>query len=462
MKLLFIYPSAGFYLSPDIAGPNAFLPPLGLLYIAKMAELQGHSVEIIDYGAEKFEEIALQRAINSSDAIGMTIFSERKDLENSTVLAKKIKQFSPDIPLILGGPHCFLFPEQALRDHNADIAVSSEGEFIIGPITEALEGKRSLSSIPGLTFKQNGKIHTTKSSEQIMNLDTIPFPSRHLVQKYKYGYMFGTKTMKGKVTSLISSRGCPNRCIFCQICYFEKYRRRSVANTNQEIDELVLKGYNSIAFADDNFLADKKRAEQIMDHIIQQRYDLSLWILDTRVDSADRKLYQKMRDAGVKMVSFGIESGNQDILDFYNKKITIEQIRKAVELSKEMGFIIDANFILGAPTETKKQINNTIMFAKSLPINHALFNHLEYNAGTPLWEQAVKQGKINREEYSVKSDKQRGLALYDAKEIDEFCKKANFSFYFNPRYLIREIIFALRNNNPLILQLTLNKFFKKF
>jgi anaerobic magnesium-protoporphyrin IX monomethyl ester cyclase len=462
MKLLFIFPSTGFHLAPDIRGPNAFLPPLGLLYLAKMVEQQGHSVEIIDYNAEKFDESTLERATRSSDAIGMTILSQQKEFKNSIMLAKKIKQFSPDIPLILGGPHCFLFPEQALRDHNADICVRSEGEFIIGPITEALEGKRPLSSIPGLTFKQNGKIHTTKSSEQITNLDTIPFPSRHLVQKYEYGYMFGTKTMKGKATSLISSRGCPNRCTFCQLSGFVKYRRRSAANTNQEIDELALAGYNSIAFADDNFLADKKRAEQIMDHIIRQQYDLSLWILDTRVDSADRKLYQKMRDAGVKIISFGIESGNQDVLDFYNKKITIEQIRNAVKLSKEMGFIIDANFILGAPTETKKQIKNTIRFAKSLPIDHVLFNHLEYNAGTPLWDQAVQQGKIKPEECSVKSDKQRGLALCDTKEIDEFCENAYFSFYFNPRYLIREIKFALRNHNPTVLQLGLSRFFKKF
>jgi anaerobic magnesium-protoporphyrin IX monomethyl ester cyclase len=392
----------------------------------------------------------------------MTISSEQKEFENSVALAKKIKQFSPDIPLILGGPHCFLFPEQALRDHNADISVRGEGEFIIGPITEALEGKRPLSSIPELTFKQNGKIHTTKSNEQIMNLDTIPFPSRHLVQKYEYGYMFGTKAMRGKATSLISSRGCPNRCTFCQLSRFVKYRRRSAANTTQEIDELVLAGYNSIAFVDDNFLADKKRAEQIMDHIIQQRYDLSLWVLDTRVDSADRKLYQKMRDAGVEIISFGIESGNQDILDFYNKKITIEQIRKAVQLSKEMGFIVDGNFILGAPTETKKQIKNTIRFAKALSIDHVLFSHLCYDKGTPLWDQAVQQGKINPEEFSVKSDKRRGLALYDTKEIDEFCKKAYFSFYFNPRYLIREINFALRNHNLLVLQLALNRLFKKF
>ncbi|MCX6662841.1 MAG: radical SAM protein [Euryarchaeota archaeon] len=465
MKLLCIFPSTGrFYISSNIHNkqPNAFLPPLGLLYLARMVELQGHSVEIIDYNAESFDDTTIQKAVHSADAIGMTIFSEPREFQNSITIANKIRQFSPDIPIIVGGPHCMFFPEQTLRDHHADICVQGEGEYIIGPLLEALEGKGELSSIPGLIFQQNGEIHKTKSNEQIMNLDNLPFPSRHLVKKYEYGYIYGKKTMKGKVTSLISSRGCPNRCTFCQITCFTHYRARSATNSIKEIDELVLAGYNSIAFADDNFLADKKKAEYIMDHIIKQQYDISLWILDTRIDSADKKLYQKMRDAGVELISFGIESGNQEILDLYNKKITIEQVRKTVKLSKEMGFLLDVNFILGAPIETKKQMENTIRFAKSLSIDHVLFNHLQYLAGTPLWKQAVKQGKINPEESTVKSDKRRGLALYDSKEIDNFCRNAYFSFYSNPRYWIREINYALRNHDPRILQLGLRRFFKIF
>jgi anaerobic magnesium-protoporphyrin IX monomethyl ester cyclase len=465
MKLLCIFPSTGrFYISSNIHNkqPNAFLPPLGLLYLARMAELQGHSVEIIDYNAESFDATAIQRAIQSADAIGMTIFSEPREFQNSITIANTIRQFSSDIPIIVGGPHCMFFPEQTLHDHHADICVQGEGEYIIGPLLDALEGKGELSSIPGLIYQKNGKIHKTKSNEQIQDLDSLPFPSRHLVKKYEYGYIYGKKTMKGKVASLISSRGCPNRCSFCQITCFIRYRTRSATNTNKEIDELVSAGYDSIAFADDNFLADKKKAESIMDHIIKQRYDISMWILDTRIDSADKKLYRKMRDAGVELISFGIESGNQEILDLYNKKITIEQVRKTIKLSKDLGFLLDVNFILGAPHETKKQMENTVRFAKSLSIDHVVFYHLQYLAGTLLWNQAVQQGKINPEESTVKSDKQRGLALYDAKEIDNFCRNAYFSFYSNPRYWIRQINYALRNQDPRILQLGLRRFFKIF
>jgi len=458
MKLLFIYPSARkTFVKTALYSPiNAFVPPLGLLYLARMVEQQGHTVEVIDFNAEKFNEASFQRAILSSDAVGMTLLSKPKEIENSIAIAQKIHQLDSDIPLILGGPHCNFFPEQALRDHHADVCVQGEGEYIIGPLVEVLEGKRNPSSIPGLVYRQNDTIYKNELQPPIMDLDQLPYPSRHLVSKYEYGYIFGTKIMDGKVTSLISSRGCPYRCTFCQLSSpLRKFRTRSVTNTVQEIDELVYSGYNSIAFADDNFLADKKRVEQIMDHIIQQRYDLKLWILDTRVDSADKNVYEKMRDAGVELISFGIESGNQDILDFYNKKITLEGIRKAIKLSKEMGFVVDANFILGAPFETKKHFNKTIEFAKSLPLDHVTFGQLVYLIGTPLWDDAVKKVKLDRDDPWLLSDGRKGLALYDSSEIQKYCKKGFYSFCLNPRYWFREIYYALSHQNLTFIKLGL-------
>lgn len=156
MKILLIFPTTGkFYLDPDVKSPpSAFVPPLGLLYLGKMMELSGHSVEVIDYNAEAFNENTLQKALHSSDAVGMTVFSQPEDLETSIKIANKIKEYDPDIPLLLGGPHCNFFPEQSLRTHHADICVKGEGEYIIGPVIEALEGKQSLSSIPGLVYRE--------------------------------------------------------------------------------------------------------------------------------------------------------------------------------------------------------------------------------------------------------------------------------------------------------------------
>jgi anaerobic magnesium-protoporphyrin IX monomethyl ester cyclase len=458
MKVLFIFPGpGGFELAPKLRiSTGAFLPPLGLLYLAKILELQGHTVKVIDCNTEEYNDELFRSAIQSSDAVGMTIYSGPANLEKSLFLAKKIRQFAPAIPFIIGGPHCTIVPENALRDHDADIAVCGEAENIITPIIESLEGKRSLSSVPGLIYREKDKIHRTKANQQILELDPLPFPSRHLVEKNIYGYVYGTKLIKGKVASLIGSRGCPHRCTFCQVSSFlPKYRTRSSQNIIQEIDEIVSTGYNAIAFVDENFIVDKKKVETIMDHIIRQRYDLTLWVMDTRVDSADRQLYEKMRDAGVTNIFFGIESGNQEVLDFYNKKFTLAQVRDAVHLSKEMGFLVGGNFIIGAPIETKKHIQDTILFAKSLPLDTVIFNHFAYPWGSPIWHEVVKQGKINPNEFLVISDSKRGLAKFSANEIDDFCMKAYRNFFFNPHYWYREISYSISHRDFTVLDLGL-------
>jgi len=458
MKVLLIYPgSTVFEVAPDVnISTGAFLPPLGLLYLGKMLEIQGHNVEIIDCNTEGFTDESLQKAVHSSDAVGMTIYSGEKNLEHSLQLAKKIRQCDPDIPFLLGGPHCMIVPEQALHDHAADIAVCGEAEYLINPLIDAIEGKRSLSSVPGIFYKQNGKIQKTKANQQIQDLDALPYPSHHLVKKNTYGYVYGTKLIPGKVASLIGSRGCPHRCTFCQVSTFlPKYRGRSAQNIIQEIDELVSDGYNAIAFVDENFLVEKKKVETVMEHIIQQRYDLTLWVMDTRVDSADRQLYEKMRDAGVTNIFFGIESGNQEVLNYYNKKFTLDQVRYAVQLSKKMGFLVGGNFIIGAPIETKKHIQDTITFAKSLPLDTVIFNHFAYPWGAPIWRQAVEQGKINPDEFLVLSDAKRGLAQFDSKTIDDYCMRAYRNFFFNPRYWFRELSHVISHRDPTILDLGL-------
>jgi len=151
---------------------------------------------------------------------------------------------------------------------------------------------------------------------------------------------------------LLTSKGCPFRCRFCSrysnIIPEWGFRQRSVENVVKEIQELDEK-YRSIRIDDDSFLADNKRAHKIFDKLLEIGTNIDLLIEGARVDSADKDLYKKMKKTGVTLISYGIESGNQDVLDFYNKKTTLQQIRKAICLSREMDFFTSASFILGAP-----------------------------------------------------------------------------------------------------------------
>jgi radical SAM superfamily enzyme YgiQ (UPF0313 family) len=222
-----------------------------------------------------------------------------------------------------------------------------------------------------------------------------------------------------------------------------------------EIDEVVRSGYTSIMFADDNFLMNKKKTEEIMDHIINEGYDLRLWILNARVDSADPTLYAKLQKAGVEHIIFGVESGDQEVLDFYNKKITLAQIREAVTLSHKVGIFTDANFILGAPIETKRHIRNTVRFAQSIPLDNAFFYTLAYMAKSPLWEDAVRQGKIDPQVEGVFADRARGLGNFTQHELETFGHQAYLAFLLNPVHVLREVRYALTHHNSRYLQLGL-------
>jgi radical SAM superfamily enzyme YgiQ (UPF0313 family) len=364
MKFLFIYaPLQKLELGPK---KNIYIkkggraPPLGILYLGKVLENNGYDVEVIDlHQCEEMSDQSFEKKIRSVDAVGMTIYSGRS-LETTTRLGKLIKELDPNLPLVIGGPHLCFRPESVLMDHNADICVIREAAHTITPLLEDLESKRKLSSIPGIYYKENNKIKKNKPTELIQDLDSLAFPARHLVEKYDYGYVVGTRFSKGKTTSIVTSRGCAYGCRFCALHYVVPgFRKRSIENIKLEIDEIIEQGYKTLIFHDDNFLQNKKEAIQMMDYFIEKDADLQLWIEQARVDSADRELYKKMRKAGVDTIYFGIESGNQDVLDYYNKRITIPQIKKAVKLSKEMGFIVSGSFIFGAPIETIEHLDNT-------------------------------------------------------------------------------------------------------
>jgi anaerobic magnesium-protoporphyrin IX monomethyl ester cyclase len=430
--------------SKKFLSTGAFLPPLGILYLGQMLENHGHTVEVIDCSAQTVDLNTLKKAVHSHDVIGITIYSELKELNNSITLSHLIKEIDPHFPIIIGGPHCSYFPIQAIKEHHADICVQGHAELVINPIIKGLEGKRKLSTIPGIVFKEGNRIRRTKPPEKIKNLDVLPFPARHLVEQYKYGTVMGIKMAKGKTTSVITSRGCPYNCRFCGIhTHVPHYQSRSITNITTELEKIIDEGYTTIDFVDDNFLVQKKKVEKIMDFIKQKDADVKLWIADARADAADKNLYKKMKEAGVELINYGIESGNQDVLDFYNKKLTLSQIRDTVYLSKEMGFFTGANFILGAPFETKKHINNTIKFAKSLPLDYATFYILGYIIGSDLRKEAEKDGKIKPDEIRVCADSRRGLGNFTEEELLGYTMKAYKEFFYNPYLWLRELRFTL-------------------
>lgn len=412
-----------------------FSPPLYLLYIASSLEKEGHKVELIDVTCEKDSEGKIQQVLPSIDAAVITVLTGNQ--EESASLARFIRNNRPDIHIIIHGLFCTIHPVRALKDvPSANICIQGEGEHIIIKIVEAMNGKRLLSEIPGVYYWENNQIKAGKKSRKIKELDSLPFPARHLVKRYNYGMVNGIHFCRPRFTSILTSRGCPYGCRFCANQFKNgPYRQRSSENVLHEFHE-IQDEYGSVMIEDDNFLADTRRVHKIMDGLINDDSELELLIAGVRVDSVDRELYRKMAKAGVKFISFGIESGNQDVLDYYHKRITLSQIRKAVDLAREMNIITWGNFIFGAPFETKKHLKNTVKFSLSLSLDMAFYRQLAYQRGSAMWEEAVKNGLIEEDSYFCYAGSGKTATNFTADELSDYCRWTFKRFYYRPTYLL--------------------------
>jgi anaerobic magnesium-protoporphyrin IX monomethyl ester cyclase len=423
-------------------------PPLGLLYLGAILEKDGHEVEVLDYHMEDLSKEKLKNAMASSDAVGMTIYTfDQKAAED---ISKTIKELDSDIPFLIGGPHCIFNQKKSLSDFpQADICVAGEGEDVILDLVKYLQGQKKLEDINGVYYKENGSIKSGKPIQIIENLDKVPFPARHLVEKYEYGDLPFGYHMK-KMTAMLTSRGCPFNCRFCSrydtIIPGFKFRQRSAENVLQELVEISEK-YKSINIVDENFLVDKKRAHKIFDELNKMGKELEIGIHGARVDAADKDLYKKMKKAGVKYLYFGLESGNQDVLDFYHKRTTLPQIKNAIKLSKKFNFITIGNFILGAPIETKEHLERTIKFACSLPLDIAGFGPLIYIKGSQLWDEAVKSKKITEDVSLIFAGSEDGLGKLSREEIFKYINLGYKRFYYRPSYLLGQMYRGVTRND---------------
>jgi len=283
----------------------------------------------------------------------------------------------------------------------------------------------------------------------IEDLDSIPFPSRNLVRNYNYGKEYNPKIKKGEFTSIVTSRGCPYRCKFCSrnSVSMKKYRTRSIENVLLEIKELYKQGYKYIAFEDDSFITNVNKVNELFKSIIKEKINIRFIITAARVDAINKELFLNMKKAGVTHLQFGFESGNQDVLDFYNKNTTIQGIIDAVNLSNKIGFFTIGTFILGAPIETEKHFKRTINFAKSLTLDSVSFLPLKYVTGSDLWCEAVNKNKISETDYIVKAGSENNLSFFTQKEIENYCTKANREYYLRPKFILGLLKKSLKNND---------------
>lgn len=424
--------------------PQAY-PPLGLLYIGAVLIKNNHQVRLLDPDAEDCFGEKLRSFIKeyTPELIGIT--ASTSIIKEALRIAKISKSIYPKVPIVIGGIHPTISPKETLENEYVDFIIIGEAEITVVEFVDALEKGKDLSKIDGIGYKRNGEIHLNKRRELIKDLDSIPFPDRDLL-KNPSAYV-PPDAQKTPVTSLITTRGCFGACTYCQTknIFGRKLRSRSVENVIDEIKYCIKKyGIKEFHFADDNFVEDKKRVLDFCREV--RKLDIKpnfVFFNGLRADNVDEEILRALKSIGVLTVGYGVESGNQEILNRIKKGIKLDTYRKAYKLSKKMGFQTWGFFMIGLPGETAKTIRDTINFAKELDPDFAKFLILKPFPGSEVFEELHSQNLIfnyDYELYGVYTRPVHRLPSLTAEEIFKWQKKAYREFYFRPKKLLQHVL----------------------
>lgn len=361
-------------------------------------------VEIIDaYTADMTPQVFMNTLRSlQPDIVGITIPMDQFSATGH-LAAKLIKSISPNIKTILGGVYATVNPEIAVEDEYVDYVVIGEGEYVIRDLIHFLMGNGSLPS-RGICYKTGDNIVNTGRAELIKDLDALPLPAYHLIDFEAYSNSAPRKSVDSPsllpYARIITSRGCPHQCVFCQVETIagRKFRPRSPEHIIKEIAWLK-ETYNiqSIIFDDDNLLANRKRAKAIFKGMIEQNLSMPWKSIATAVFRLDEELIELMRLSGCQYICIAIESGSERVLkNIIKKPVKYEHAKKMVEVAQKHGIFVSANFIIGFPTERWAEIRKTIKFAEDLNADYVkIFNAIPLRH-TRLWDLCIKESAFKK------------------------------------------------------------------
>ena len=355
--------------------------PLGLGYLAAVAEREGCHARIIDAAIEHLtmSELMHLTAEEKPDLVGLTGVTASWSMTVAT--AKALKGRWPDLPVAVGGPHLCAWEDQAMRDAPFDIGVLGEGEIAFAKLL----GGGNWQNIPGLLLRDKDKIIRTGAPEFTADLDDIPYPARRLMKTELYRPIPADYRWLPKIP-MITTRGCPHGCIFCDKSVFgRRMRAHSVERVLDEMEHCIENhGARGIAFLDSTFATLQERAKDIARGIIERGIKTE-WTCTLRADTVDREMFQLFKQAGCWRCRLGIESGDPDILRRIDKDVKLDQIRQAAAWADEAGIQVKAFFMLGHFGETDQSVRRSIEFAKSLPLMEVTVQINTPMRNTPQW-----------------------------------------------------------------------------
>lgn len=415
------------------------LPPTDLMYCAAIAKQFGSNCKIKDYSVEGGSLDTLKNDLSEFKPDIVFINIATTTFKNDMSVFDAVKSVDSKILTVASGAHFLFFNEEILKEYSSlDVIIRGEPEITFGEIVS----EKDFENIDGITYRCNGKILSNKDRKFIENLDELPFPARELLNNDLY-----VRPDNGKKQAIIRvSQGCPYHCFFClaSVVSGEKVRYRSAENIIAEIKDCKEKyGIENFVFWSDIFSADKNWVQNLCKKIIDENLNVT-WGANSRVDTVDEETVKLMYKAGCRLISFGIESGSQEILDKIDKKIKIEQVIKSVNLCKKCKLKVFAYFVLGLPWDNEQTIKETIDFSLKLNIDYVNYYTATVFPGTKFYDY-VKENNLGdfgesdfyKNPYYYPCVKTHYLSKERVKELHKTAVK---KFYLRPVYIFKKLL----------------------
>ncbi|MCW4000098.1 MAG: B12-binding domain-containing radical SAM protein [Candidatus Bathyarchaeota archaeon] len=362
---------------------------LGIGYLAAVLEKNNYQVDVIDCQVLNLsmDEFRSEIAKRKPNIVGVT--SSTLTYKTGLKLVKIAREVCPNCVTIAGGAHVTFWDDHALEEcPELDIVVRREAEDTLLELVQRIEAGKDTSDVVGTTCRKGGKIQRNPDRPYIEDLDSLPFPARHLWPMEKF-------SQYEDVLYLAMSRGCVYWCEFCCTVrmHGRKFRMRSAKNVADELEFLYKTyGKTKFTFCDDAFTVDQQLVEDLCGEIHRRGLKIE-WNCGSRVDLVTKELLKKMKDAGCVSFWFGAESGTQQVLDAMKKGITPELTEKVIGWVREVGLKPTPNVILGFPGETKESAWKTIKFIEKIaPDAVGFYNVATPFPGTPLYDQVKENG----------------------------------------------------------------------
>ena len=417
-------------------------PPLGLLYIAAVLKQNNIDVCLIEARTENlsYDKVIEEVKKEDPDFVGITVITSR--ISSALFLSAKVKEINPDIKVILGGPHINFEHKTVITNTSVDFCVRGEGEITVLHLITCVSNGGNLRDIRGITFKaKNNEVTVNPDRPFIHDLDILPFPERGLLHSPAYK---GSWTEGEAFSPMLATRGCPFLCQFCAAptIWGRLQRRRFVVNVLDELEEIYNKfGVRYIRFLDDLLVVNQKWAIELCRGMIKRGLNDLSWACDGRVGVMSEELLEELKKANCKVIFYGVEFGNQRILDLSKKGINVTQVKKTIEMTLKAEISSYGYFMMGYPTETVETVEDTINLATELGLEYGMdnagFSIVTPFPGTELYKYCQRNNMLKSTDWNRYSY-QRGESIIKLeniadKELQALYEKALYEFKFKEK-----------------------------